>query len=226
MKINVAIANSHQIFRKSLTNLLEDKNNTRVVLECSDGDELLEKIITYPEINVLVLDIQMPGIDGLTCCETLQAKRPEIDIIILSHLQGEHYLKSAIKLGVHGYFTKDSDSNDLLTAIRKSGDGGFYFEKKLKSKIDKIFDHIKRNPTEDNCRYDFSKRELEVIYLTALEFKSKEIADKLNISPRTVEGHKNNLTKKTKSKSFLGVILMAVELRLISLDNDFRLLSL
>lgn len=223
MPINVVVANSHQIFRRGLTKWIESAEDINVVLECSDGKELLQQIDKNMEVNVLLLDIQMSGIDGLSCCETLMKKRPDISIIILSHLSGSHFLKYAVQLKLHGYFTKDSESRDLLKAIRQYDDGEFYYEKKLKTKVEKITDYIKKNPDEDISRFDFSKRELEIIYLTAIELKSKEIASKLNISPRTVEGHKNNLIKKTNCKSFLGVILIAMELRLISLYGDFEL---
>lgn len=226
MGVNIAIAHSHQIFRRGLTKWIESAKDINVVLECSDGRELLQEIDTHLEINVLLLDIQMSGIEGLSCCEILQKKHPDISIIILSHLSGSYFLKYAIHLKLHGYFTKDSESGELLKAIRQYDDGGFHYEKKLKNKIEKITEHIKKNPDEDISRFDFSKRELEIIYLTAIELKSKEIANKLNISPRTVEGHKNNLIKKTNCKSFLGVILIAMELRLISLYGDFELLNL
>ncbi|PZU87276.1 MAG: hypothetical protein DI529_07200 [Chryseobacterium sp.] len=226
MRINVAIANSHQIFRLGLIKWIESAKDINVVLECSNGKELLQQIDEHLELDVLLLDMQMSGIGGLNCCETIKKKRPDISIIILSHLSGTYFLKYAIHLKLHGYFTKDSESVDLLKAIRQYDDGGFHYEKKLKNKIEKINDHIKKNPNEDISRFDFSKRELEIIYLTAIELKSKEIGSKLNISPRTVEGHKNNLIKKTNCKSFLGVILIAMELRLISLYGEFDFLNL
>ncbi|WP_346986362.1 LuxR C-terminal-related transcriptional regulator [Chryseobacterium sp. POE27] len=118
--------------------------------------------------------------------------------------------------GVRGYFTKDSDPDELLTAIREIKQGGFYFEGRLRKWIEKVTDDLKLAPCGKDTKLDFSKRELEIIYWSAMELKSKEIADKLNISFRTVEGHKNNLIKKTGCKTFLGIILLAIDLNLIS----------
>jgi two-component system response regulator DegU len=217
MEINIAIADDHRIFRRSLTRLIHDTSDIRVVLEASDGSELLEKLSSFEDdIDIILLDIQMPNMDGLQCLKVLQKQYPNINIIILSQLSSEHYLKQALKNGVHGYFTKDSDPDELLTAIRDVRDGCFYFEGRLRNWIEQIMKDLKSSSEQIEIKLDFSKRELEIIYWSAMELKSKEIAEKLNISFRTVEGHKNSLIKKTGCKTFLGIILLAIDLKMIS----------
>jgi len=215
--INIAIADDHLIFQRSLARLIHDTPDIHVVLDAANGSELLEKLSSSQDhIDIILLDIQMPNMDGLQCLKILQKKYSHLKVIILSHLSGEHYLKQAIINGVYGYFTKDSDPDELLTAIREVRMGEFYFEGRLKNWVQKITNDLKLYPANDDIKLDFSKRELEIIYWSAMELKSKEIADKLKISFRTVEGHKTNLIKKTASKSFLGIILLAIDLNLIS----------
>lgn len=217
MEINIAIADDHRIFRRSLTRLIHDTSDIRVVLEASDGSELLEKLSSFEgNMDIILLDIQMPNMDGLQCLKILQKQYPNINVIILSHLSGEHYLREALANGVHGYFTKDSDPDELLIAIREVKQGGFYFEGTLKNWVQKITKDLEFSPDKNEIKLDFSKRELEIIYWSAMELKSREIAQKLNISFRTVEGHKNNLIKKTGCKTFLGIILLTIDLKIIS----------
>ena len=167
-----------------------------------------------------MLDVQSIEMDGFKSSQIVKIKYPDVKIIILSHLRGYYYLRYAIHSGVLGYFTKDSDPNDLLQAIRKANSGEFYFEDKLKVNVAKITKELKGNFDDDSLKFDFSPRELQIIYWSAKELKSKEIANKLSISPRTVEGHKEKLIKKANCKSFLGVILIAVEMRFISLHSE------
>lgn len=217
MEINIAIADDHRIFRRSLTRLIHDTSDIRVVMDAADGSELLEKLSSFEGIiDIILLDIQMPNMDGLQCLKILQKKYPNIKVIILSHLSGEHYLKQSLINGVHGYFTKDSDPDELIAAIREVKQGGFYFEGRLKSWVKKITNDLEVTSDKKEIKLDFSKRELEIIYWSAMELKSREIADKLAISFRTVEGHKNNLIKKTGCKTFLGIILLAIDLKIIS----------
>lgn len=222
MKIKIAIADHHLIFRRTLVKFIQDFKNIDIVFEASNSKELIKKLSDFDDVNILLLDLQSAEMEGLKNWQIIQKKYPHIKIIILSHLHGLYYLKYAIHTRVLGYFTKDSDPLDLLKAIQKADEGVFYFEKKLEENVKQINQELKNNPGEDIAKFDFSKRELEIIYWTAKELKCKEVADKLNISPRTVEGHKNNLIKKTNCKSFLGVILIAVELRLITLYGELE----
>ncbi len=222
MGINIAIADDHLMFRRSLIRLIHDTSDIKVVLDAADGSELLEKLYSYQgQIDIILLDIQMPNMDGLQCLQLLQKSYAYINVIILSHLSGEHYLKQALINGVHGYFTKDSDPDELLSAIREVKQGGFYFEGRLKNWIQKLTNDLAFSSDKSEMKLDFSKRELEIIYWSAMELKSKEIADKLNISYRTVEGHKNNLIKKTGCKTFLGIILLALDLNMISKEMKY-----
>lgn len=221
MKIRIAVVDDHKIFRKSLIRLIDDCEDFLVVLETSNGIELLEKIsIARTEVDILLLDLQMPEMDGFQCLQILENDYPEIKTIVLSQLSAEHYLKKAIYLGVSGYFTKDSEPFELLEAIRKIHHGGFYFEGKLKHLVDGIIKEKRSYWQNSPTSFDFTKRELEIIYWSLMELKSKDIANKLEISYRTVEGHKSGLIKKTGAKSFLGVILIALEFNLLT-KNPF-----
>src|SRR6218665_1575378 len=220
MRFNVAIAENHRIFRRSFIRFIQDYSDIKVVFDASNSRELMHQLTISDNIDVLILDMQSKEMDGLKSWQIIQKQYPKIQIIILSHLNDDFYLEYAVHTEVLGYFTKDSDPKDLLNAIRKAGSGDFCFEEKFSSRVASIISNISDKNKKNTSAFDFSQRELDIIYWTAKEFKSKEIADKLNISRRTVEGHKDKLIKKTNSKSFLGVILIAFEKNLISIYNN------
>lgn len=218
MRTKIAIVDDHQIFRKSLKRLLEDTKDIEIVFEASNGLELMEKL-SLPEnkVQLILLDIQMPVMDGLKAAEILKINHPEIAIIMLSQLSGEHVVRKSLEYKVNGFFTKDSDPEQLIDVIRKIKKSNFLYDPKLEKHVSKIHDPVQEIDAKE-ISYDFSRRELEIIRLSSLDINNKDIADRLNISVRTVEGHKSNILKKTGCYSFLGVVILALELNLITKD--------
>ncbi|WP_076768778.1 response regulator transcription factor [Chryseobacterium sp. FH1] len=216
MKTNIAIADHHRIFRRSLVGYMERHSDIHIIFEASESSDLMQKLSEYKEVQVVLLELQSAEMDGFNCWKTINKNYPDIRIIILSHLRGSHYLKYALQSQILGYFTKDSDPIDLLKAIRGANSGEFYYDIILKQDVAQITKYLNQNLDDHLNSAHFSPRELEIIYWSARELKSKEIAEKLNISYRTVEGHKNNLIKKTGCKTFLGIILLALDLNMIS----------
>ncbi|MGO3707219.1 MAG: response regulator [Mesonia hippocampi] len=197
--LRIAIADDHQLFRKSLKLLIDSFGEMQVVLEAANGKELLENLNTV-EVDILLLDLQMPTMNGFQTIPAINKAYPEIKILVLTSLSEKETIKAILGLEVQGYFTKDADPNELKEAILKLHQHGFYLEKKLASIIE----------TQIENQADalvFSDREKEIVRLILKEYSGKEIGNELNISPRTVEKHKDNLMAKTSSKNFIGVVV-------------------
>lgn len=215
--IKVAIADDHTMFRKGLSSIINGWKDVKLCVEASDGVELLHEIAQTP-VDIVLLDLQMPGMSGLETCAILRKEYPDLKILILTFLAGTSEIIDAMKLGANGYFTKNSHPDELHKAITNLNDDGFYFEKSL-SQLMESFDLNPNGHTNIKSQTDISKRELEIIKLYALEYTGKQIAENLGISIRTVESHKKNLMKKTDSKNFIGVILFALERNILSIQD-------
>lgn len=215
--IKVAITDDHTMFRKGLASLIKGWKDVDLCIEASSGDELLQKISRKP-VDVVLLDLQMPGMSGLETCEILRQRYPDLKILILTFLVSTSEILKAIKTGANGYFTKDSQPEELLKAIKNINDGGFYFENSLSEIMEDV---ILNNHHHSVIKpgVEISTRELEIIRLYANELTGKQIAEILEISVRTVESHKKNLMRKINSKNFIGVILFALENKLLSLKE-------
>lgn len=197
--LRIAIADDHQLFRKSLKLLIDSFGEMQVVLEAANGKELLENLNTA-EVDILLLDLQMPTMNGFQTIPAINKAYPEIKILVLTSLSEKETIKAILGLEVQGYFTKDANPNELKEAILKLYQHGFYLEKKLASIIETQIE----NQTDALV---FSDREKEIVRLILKEYSGKEIGNELNISPRTVEKHKYNLMAKTSSKNFIGVVV-------------------
>lgn len=216
MDLRIAIVDDHALFRKSLKLLINSFENMMVVTDASNGRELLEKLETE-SVDILLLDMEMPEMGGFETCQNVNTKYPNIKVLVITHLDEAQSIRNILQLEIQGYFTKNTDPLELKNAILRLQDGGFYFEKKLKSLIESILDNPKIS-TQENL-ITFSKRELEILKLTIEEFSSAQIAHELGISRRTVEKHKRNLMEKTASKNFIGVIMYALQHDFINIDG-------
>jgi DNA-binding NarL/FixJ family response regulator len=215
--IRIAITDDHTLFRKSLTLLVGSFDQMEVVVEASNGIELLEQLISVP-VDILLLDLQMPEMDGFLTCKKIIELYPEIKILVLTHLSENDIIRKVIELGVHGYFTKNTDPAELNNALLRLQEDGFYFEKSLTTIIEYILNTTslpvkKINPIVFTCR------EKEIIELTLKEYSGLAIAEQLFISPKTVEKHKRNMMEKTGSQNFVGVITFALLNGLLTLEE-------
>lgn len=215
--LRIAIADDHILFRKSLKLLIASFDNMEVVVGASNGVELLEKLKTT-SADILLLDLQMPEMDGFETCRRVNELYPEIKILVLTLRDDVETIREVMQLGVQGYFTKNTDPSELKNAILKLNDDGFYFEKSLTSIIQDILNYPSLE-SEAVKPLVFSDREMEIVRLTLKEHSGSEVAAKLRISPKTVEKHKRNLMEKIGSKNFIGVITYALLHNLLSLDE-------
>jgi len=213
----VALVDDHQLFRKSLSLLLESFEGVTVVYETDNG-LLFLKYLEECKIDVLFLDLEMPLMHGFNVCKQAKLIDPSLKVIILSQLTSKEAVHQVMEIGANGYFTKNSSPEMLENAIQNVMDKDYYFDMALSLVISEAMLWKNRQPmfSETQSAY-LTPKEIEIIKLATQEKCSKEIADVLNISPRTVEKHRNHIMEKTKSKNFIGVILFALKNQIIEL---------
>ncbi|KAA5533951.1 response regulator transcription factor [Paenimyroides baculatum] len=214
--LRVAITDDHTLFRKSLGMLVNNFADMQVVLEAGNGSELLEKL-QNTSADILLLDLQMPEMDGFETAKRIKERYPEIKILILTLMSETDIIDRVIKMGVNGYFTKNTPPQELEDAIWNLSNDGFYFEESLSTVINKILNDTETEIIPEET-INFTERELEVIKFTAEGFKAREIAEALYISPKTVNNHKQNIQNKYQFESMMTAILYCLNNRLIDVD--------
>lgn len=208
--LKILIADDHNMVRKGIKLMLsQQKSFTPVISEASDGLEALG-LASNLEFDVILLDINMPGIDGISVIKKLKKLKNNFNILVLSMHKEEHFIIQAIKAGAMGYILKNSGMEELVDAINKVSNSEKYYSNDV-SQI--LFDYqINLNGREKlaQSEINLTKREKEVLLLISEENSSQEIGDKLNISKRTVEGHRQNLIDKLQVKNTIGLVKFAV----------------
>jgi two-component system response regulator DegU len=217
--IRIAIVDDHQLFRKSLSLLISTFDSIHVAIEASNGKEFINAL-EETTVDLVLLDIQMPELDGYETCKILHELHPNIKILIVSQLTTKESIHKIMDLGAHGYFTKNSNPDQLEFAIKSLSDKGFYFGMELGEVLREAILWEKKAPKKaiDSTVF-LSKRELEIIAMASHELNSAEIADRLCINIRTVETHRKRAMEKTHAKNFIGVILFALKHNYILLDD-------
>lgn len=209
--IKIGIADDHAIFRKGLKFLFKTELDVKIQWEASDGEEILEKM-KVQEIDVLLLDLQMPKISGREIIEILKPDYPHLKILILTFEDSLEVIQKLFRLGIDGFCNKNTNPQKLIDAVKIVFEGGIYLEDSIKSQLKEL------EKSEINTNLivpQFSEREMEIIRLHSQEYSGKEIANLLHISPRTIEVHKRNLMNKLDAKNFIGVIIYALKHKLI-----------
>lgn len=209
--INVLVADDHQLLIDGIKTTLEDVPDIQIAAEAKDGYQVLKILETRDDINVILMDINMPKLDGLDCTRQVSKKYPEIKIIALSQYDEKRFVKRMIKNGASGYLLKDSDKDILVKAIKKVYTGEKYFCDRLSLRLATM--ELKIEDTK-SLFPKLTERENEILNLICQEHSSYEIAEKLFISFHTVESHRANLMSKAGVKNTAGLVRWAVE-------NDF-----
>lgn len=213
--IRIILADDHHLFRDGIKALLTDEKEIEVVGEVSNGNELL-KIIEQVETDIIISDITMPEMSGIEACRIISAKYPAIKFLVLSMHNDEEFIKDAIAAGARGYLPKDISREELLDAIFRIYGGENYFSRDVSETIMKNF--VSKIKDEINKKEEpLTKRETEILKYVAEGYINKEIADKLSISVRTVDAHKNNIMNKLKLKSSIDMVKYAIKNNLVKL---------
>lgn len=186
------IADDHSMVREGIKALLELDGDIKVIEEAVDGNDCLDKLKkTKPD--VLLLDINMPNLNGIEVLKNIRSHKMNVKVLVLTVHNEVEYLMKAIDIGVEGYILKDSESSELKSAIYEICKGESYIQPSLIPLLNAK--RIEKSKDSDKI-HELTKRELEVLTLLAVGMYNKEIAEKLDISERTVKNHISNLFKK------------------------------
>lgn len=216
--IKIMLVDDHQIVRDGIKALLESLDNVQVIGEASNVPELLDKLeITKPDI--IVTDISMPEISGIELTRIINenTKYCGIKVLILSMFTNEDFIFNAIKAGAKGYLPKNTNRRELFEAVNTIYNGDEYFSESISNIILKSYIKKAKNEDQADKKEELSVRETEILKHFAQGMSNQEIADKLFISIRTVESHKNHIMQKLELKSTVDLIKFAIKNKIVEL---------
>jgi len=215
MNIDVLLADDHAIIRNGLKNLINETDDLRVAGEAADGNSLLIKV-RERDWGLLVLDLSMPGRNGIELIRMVKVERPKLPILIFSMHQEEQYAVRAIRSGASGYLTKDCDSDLLIPAMRKVASGGVFVSQKTAELL--VADYSQ--PAERLPHTQLSNREYE-IFTKIVQGKSlTEIASELFLSIKTVSTHKTHIFEKMNFSSQVDLVRYALQHHLLDQQEN------
>lgn len=207
--IRLALADDQRLFRKGMSMLLRDMAGVRVVLECANGEELLAGL-KRTKVDIVLLDLEMPVLDGAATMRRIRQEFPAVKVIMLSSHDEDSTISALMDLGANGYMLKSAEPDEIDMAIRSVAQNGFYLNDAVnKALLHGLVKERKLKPTFNEID-PLSERELEVLRAICQERTTPEIAAKLFVSPRTVEFHRNNLLLKTGARNIAGLVVYAM----------------
>ncbi|MDX1913837.1 MAG: response regulator transcription factor [Saprospiraceae bacterium] len=214
--IHLAIADDEALFRRGMRLILQDYSDLHIVLEAENGEDLLAKIRASDELpDVLLLDLKMPGMSGIEAAEIIRQEFPSILIVVVSSHVSKAFILNMIEMGAAAYLGKNAHPDEVVETIRMVREKGFYYNAAV---METIRENIMgKNPIKPQRSFqvELTSREKEVLQLICEECTTQEIADKLFISSRTVEGHRNNLLSKLGCRNTAGLVVYAVQSGLV-----------
>jgi DNA-binding NarL/FixJ family response regulator len=214
-KRKIVIAEDHKILREGLKSLLGTTEDLEIVAEAADGLEAIRHVENHrPEL--LLLDISMPKMNGISVIRDLKSRLPETKILVLTIHESEDYILEAFHAGLNGYCLKDANYSELLTAIRSVLDGKTYLSPSISEKVLAGFLDDRKTLKSRSSWDMLTQREREVIKLVGEGYKNKEISDYLCISVKTVEKHRSNIMRKLDVHTSSGLTAIAIEKGLVT----------
>jgi DNA-binding NarL/FixJ family response regulator len=210
--IKIILAEDHNIVRDGIRNLLEKEGNFDVVAEATTGADVLGLVQEGVEADVVLADMNMPVMGGMELAEKLKETGSKAKFIMLTMIDHEKYVVKAFKAGVSGYLLKNVSADELVFAINHIHVNGHYICSELAMRfMHRLTDMPAISSTEDIPEVEFTKRELEVLALTAEGYTNQQIADKLFTSKRTVEGHRQSMINKSGTRNTIALIKYALQ---------------
>lgn len=216
-EINVLIADDHELIREGLKKLISLEDDLKLVGEACNGEEAL-KIIKYIKVDVMVLDFNMPKLNGIEVMKMLKEKGKDIKVIILTIENERRTLNNAIEMGADGYVLKESSGIEIVNAIRTVYGGEKYIDKSL---VSLLFSQIKKKDNVvQNILDSLTKREMEILIKISKGLSNKEIGQELYLSEKTVKNYISNIFKKINTDDRVKATIFALENRIESYYNS------
>jgi len=211
--INLLLVDDHKIIRDGIKALLNDIEGIKIIGECNNGVEVLDSM-SKKEVNVILMDVNMPKLNGIEATKTVIEKYPKTSILALTMHNEETYISKMLNAGASGYVLKNTNKEELINAINRVNDGENYFNTEVTDIMMSKFlknPKIKRVLKSNVSIEDLTPREIEVLKLITEELTNSEAAERLEISPRTIDTHRRNLIQKLGVKNSVGLVKFALQ---------------
>ncbi len=221
--IKIALADDEVLFRKGISFLLQRKKNIDIVFEASNGEELVsflrENKHNGSNPDIVIVDLKMPVLNGVEATKIIHEEFPEIRIIALTSYNTKSFIANMIDVGAASYLVKNTTPQELITTINEVYANGFYYNDDVLQVIHEYLISPKKKVKSRFIDEQLTNREIEVLKLICQQYSGAEIAEKLFLSARTVEGHRNNLLRKTECKNMIGLIIYAINNEYVTLEG-------
>jgi DNA-binding NarL/FixJ family response regulator len=222
-KISIAIADDELLFRQGIRAILSKQEFFDVIFDAADGQDLVDQLRSASTLpDIIITDLKMPGLNGVEATRIISKEFPDIKIIALTSYFSKPFIVNMLSIGAVAYLAKNSTPALMIVTIKGVAAKGFYYDAKVMSYIQDgalLLENKKIDSAFDQTH--FTKREIEVLELVCNQYTTNEIAEKLFISPRTVEGHRNNLLLKTDSKNIAGLVIYTIQHAIVPIETRF-----
>ncbi|HEY0652692.1 MAG TPA: response regulator transcription factor [Chryseosolibacter sp.] len=216
--IKLALVDDHKLFRKGLISLIEVAHpNTVILFEANNGIELQQKIESGALPDIVLMDVNMPGLDGFLSVQWLKQKFPEVKVLVISMIEKEETIVQMLKLGVRGYLCKDVEPKELGEALQAVAGKGFYYTDFVTGKLVHALQGDSDGGQNVRDAHQMNDREREFLKLACSEMTYHEIAGKMFLSPKTIDGYRNTLFEKLNVKSRIGLVMYAIKNGLVQI---------
>ncbi|WP_034062645.1 response regulator transcription factor [Lacinutrix jangbogonensis] len=221
-KIKIVLADDELLFRQGLKAILQSHDSIDVLFDAENGEHLIQLLRNAKQLpEIVITDLKMPEKNGVEVTKHIRKEFPKIKVIALTSYFSKPFILNMISIGAVAYLAKNSTPVLMIKTIEEVAEKGFYYDEQVMQYVHESI----TNPKDKNIKstFDanyFTKREVEVLELICKQYTTNDIGDKLFISPRTVEGHRNNLLLKTDAKNVAGLVIYALKNKLVSLDNN------
>ncbi|MFC4636510.1 response regulator [Dokdonia ponticola] len=222
-QIKIVLADDELLFRQGLRAILSREKEFDILFDATDGKDLMEQLRECEvQPDVILTDLKMPELNGVEATKLIHKEFPDVKIIALTSYFSKPFIVNMISIGAVAYLAKNSSPKLMVKTIKEVYEKGFYYD----NQVLKFIQEGLLNPSEKKLKSNFdttyfTKREREVLELICKQHTTNEIAEALFISPRTVEGHRNNLLLKTESKNIAGLVVYAIQHKIVDLDSKF-----
>jgi two-component system invasion response regulator UvrY len=210
-KIKVALADDHILLRNGLAGLVKSFDDYTVLFKADNGQHLTEQIADKGVPDLVLLDINMPLKDGFETARWLRDNHPEVRVMALSMLDNEQSIIRMLRQGAKGYILKDTHPREFKTALDTVMQKGFYYSEMVTGKLINAVNNLDTAADEVTTLVKLTEKEIEFLKLACTEMTYKEIADKMNLSPRTIDGYRDALFEKLKVRTRVGLVMYAIK---------------
>lgn len=215
--LNIALVDDHNLFRKGLVKLInlgDTQNKYNILFEAENGNDLKGKMTQPPFPDIILMDIDMPDMNGFETVEWLQRTHPSVKVLVISMMETENAILRMLRMGVKGYLSKDIDVDDMHRALEAIVNNGFYYSDVATEVMNQSLSGIDRRNT---TAAHFSENEREFLKLATTEMTYQQIAEKMNLSPKTIDGYREALFQRLNVKTRVTLALYAVKHGIVQL---------